>query len=230
MHTTIEHMTAALKPLISTFAAGSEPAPEQRRYFALRESVAKLRAALASEAQRRQQLEARIQELDAQRIEALTEHRLSAEDCAAQRAAGLAAELEPLRSAAADAGAIAAGIDARIAALLPALDQAATHARQELGRHLEQQFAELAARYQAQAPEVAELAVQLAAVQALMVRFRCGNSNGFGRDIRLPTITPGDAREAPTLVDGRSAEFDRLAGAIANELAGELTAAGYSSR
>ena len=37
-------------------------------------------------------------------------------------------------------------------------------------------------------------------------------------------------REGPPLVDGRSAEFDRLAVAIANELAGELTAAGYSSR
>lgn len=230
MNLNAKRITDSLKVLIGEITNVDNMNASLRQYRQLLENSRKLREAETAEVERAQNLRAQFAGLDAQRIEALTECRLSGNHEAAQRAAELAEQIAPLQRAATDAEAIAAGIDSRLAALASVIEQAARHARQDLGLALEQKFCAVAQCYQEQAQEVAELALQIAALQALMMRLRCGNTNGFDGSIRLPAATPGDARTSEPLVDGHSTEFRRAAESIAEVLAGDLLAAGYSSR
>ena len=152
---------------------------------------------------------AEIQRMDADRVERLAE--LARIDPATDHGlttSALRDEVERLRLDAeakrvqiADAERVAATLQSRIDAFDAELNSLRQRYSVEIGHLLDAVFSHLAAQYMSAAPTLAELLLQLAAVQDVMMHFRSGNSNGFDRRGYLPVVAPGNTGSLRPLVD-----------------------------
>lgn len=158
--------------------------------------------------------QAEIARLDAERVERLADFaKLPPQDDAVpvdpeserarlgEQIEALRVSLETKKRAVDDAERTASVLQAR----LSSFNEEASLLRQrygvEVGKLLNAIYAHLSEQYMQQAPAVAELLLQIAAVQDVMMHFRVGNSNGFDRRAYLPTVEPGSTRVLPPLAD-----------------------------
>ena len=126
-----------------------------------------------------------------------------------------------------DARAVAGGINARIQDLSEQIKVLSVRYRTDLGAFLSMIYARLIDRYNETAPEVAEIALQLAATRRVMARYLAGNSNGWDGRILLPRMKAGDGRTIVPMLDGDSRAFDSEASARMEGIIGEMRAAGF---
>lgn len=193
----------------------------------LKDERARLRGLHNAELEKQAELEAQLQAVEAERIEALAEHRMSGDATLEERAEELLVKATALRQAISDTAAVAARIQARVEALKPEIDNALSAYRTEFGQFLDAQMREAADAYRTQALRLAETITTIAALQQLMIRLGAGNSNGFWSDARLPQIVPGDGRIHSPLLDAATPAFADRVSQRAAELAHELAALGF---
>jgi hypothetical protein len=193
----------------------------------LKDERARLRGLHNTEIEKQAEIEAQLQAVEAERIEALADHRVSGDAKRGERAQELLAKASALRQDISDASAVAARIQSKIDALKPEIESAMRSYRVDFGKFLENQMAAIAAEYRDQAEKVAEITVTIAALQAVMVRYGCGNSNGFWGNAHVPQIIPGDGRVHEPFLDAGSRRFGDLVPVRASELINELAEQGF---
>ncbi|WP_157659256.1 hypothetical protein [Thauera butanivorans] len=122
-----------------------------------------------------------------------------------QRIAAMRQEIE-------DAEAVAVELAARRQAEALQLRRLEHAVQRELGGALDEAFAAAAEHYNTFVHELAEAALELWAVQGLMIRLGVGNSNGFDGGVVLPQVRPGDGRTlAPVMRPGDRAFAEAVA-------------------
>lgn len=179
---------------------------------------AKLRGLHAAELRNKESLEHRLQELDAQRVDALTERRISKNEKDKQRADELLKQIEHLKREMADISAVANAFEKKIAALNEPIKTAERGYRIDLGKFFDTQMDRLVAEYNDIAPEFARIVTNIDALYKTMIEYQCGNSNGWWRDARAPTIKPRDGHIYSPIMDTTSKEFDAASRRRALEL------------
>src|SRR5487761_2336336 len=171
-----EHPLKVLKRLFTPFAGDDNQAGKtgdsvlQSAY----ESVTKISAVIderrrlrgleAEETDKLDGLSAQLRAMDSERIQALTEYRVSGE------------EID-------DARAVAGGINLRIHALDEELKPLSMQYRRDLGMFLTAIYGRLIDRYNEAAPGVAEIVLRLAATRRVMAKYLAGNSSGWSGEI-----------------------------------------------
>jgi hypothetical protein len=96
-----------------------------------------------------------------------------------------------------------------------------------LGEYLDGLYADAMARYNALAPELATVVLEVAAIRRVMIRRLTGNSNGWSGEILLPGMKPKEGKWIPRLLDGGSPEFDATANATVQQVEAKLRSAGF---
>ncbi|MFO1322212.1 MAG: hypothetical protein U1F52_21605 [Burkholderiales bacterium] len=150
-----------------------------------------------------------IERIDAERVERMADFagldpslmEAAAAVELADRIEQLRVQLEGERRRVADAERVSATLQSRIDAFDAELNSLRQRYAVEIGHLLDAVFSHLAAQYMSAAPALAEILLQLAAVQDVMMHFRSGNSNGFDRRGYLPTVAPGSMGALRPLVD-----------------------------
>ncbi len=194
---------------------------------AMMDEIARLRSLMNAETGKRQTHQDKLDDVQARRIEALTLVRLGVDDSAQARADALDQEAAALRRELRDAQSVADGIQARIATLEADKALLARLYQRDLGHYLDQVFTRLSDHYNTLAPELAEVVLQMAAVQNVMLRYLAGNTNGFDRRILLPAVEPGNGRTLIPLLDGDSNAFFLGASVRSEDIIAELKQAGF---
>lgn len=173
----------------------------------------------------------RFDEVDALRIEAMTEARILDDSNAQRYAQAMQDETHALQRKAEDCEAISRGIGAKIACVEEEINGLRTRYQQELGAFLDGIFARTAAHYREIAPGLADLVLEMAAIKQVMLTHLAGNSNGFDHlSAVIPRAEPGNGRTLPVYCDGDSREFEALVRERAQKMNHELQAAGFSCR
>ncbi len=240
----------ALSKIFGPLFRGSDPAPERASAVPatdtvnleneIEKSVAginslydkkmKLLGVRANELRKKETIEQQLQELDAQRIGYLTEHRISGSEQDKQRADELLVQIEQLKREAADTSAIVDSIEQKIADLNGEIGTAERGYRIDLGKFFDVQLDGLVAQYNAIASDFVRIVTDIDALQKTMIEYGCGNSNGWWRDARAPVIKPRDGHGYPPMLDTTSREFDTASRRRALELIDAFKKGGYMSR
>lgn len=193
---------------------------ERRRLVALR----------ATQIGAKDRLQAKLLELDSQRIALLTEAIANDDKAARDQASAMADQLAELQRQANDSSRIAENLAEKIAEVDKRFEAVKRGYLVDLGSFLNGLFAELGVEYDRQAHELAETVFQLGAIQEVMMAFKTGNSNGFSRRVFLPTVTPGSTKPALPIIDGDSASFLDGTGRHVALIKEQLAAAGFKHR
>lgn len=173
----------------------------------------------------------RLAEVDALRIQAMTEARILDDSNAQLHAQAMQDEANALQRKAEDCEAVSRGIGAKIARVDAEIDDLRTRYQQELAAFLDGAFARTAAHYREMAPGLADLVLEMAAIKQVMLKHLAGNSNGFDHlSAGIPRAEPGNGRTLPAYCDGDSREFEAMVLERAQKLNLELQAAGFSCR
>lgn len=234
-------VTNLLSRLLSPFSGNAEgkDGGEDRhpQLHAAYESVTKLNDLFAKkrrlngliEAERLKliDLDEMLASTDAVRIEALTEYRVNGDEAAKNLAAKKLDECTAIRQELSDVQAIAEGIAARIGAIEPEIASLRNSYRCDLGKFLDGLYVQLAEHYNQVAPQAAEAALQLAALHNVMMRYLAGRSNGFERNIYLPSCTPFEGRTLDPILDAETRKFSESANARMEAIIAELKNAGF---
>lgn len=177
----------------------------------------RLRGIRARELDRKESLDEQIQALDQQRIDALTAFRVDGSEQDKQRAEELFKQIEQLKQDAADAVSIAASVERKMAEIDREVGLSEAGYRAELGKFLDAQMDLLVAVYNNLTPEFTRIVTDIDALYRVMLQCGAGNSNGWWKDARVPTIKPRDGRIYDAILDTNSAEFDAAARDRASE-------------
>ena len=240
----------ALSKIFGPFLRSGDPAPERDSVATvadttnleteIEKSVAmlnelhatkmKLRGLHASEIGKKESIEQKSRELDAQRIEALTAHRISGNERDLKRADELYGQIEKWKREVADISDVAKAIEQRITALNKQIETAARGYRMDLGKFLDTHMDVLVGRYNAIVPEFVQVVTDIDALYKTMIEYGSGNSNGWWRDARAPTIKPRDGFIYPPIMDTTSREFDTVTRRRALELIDAFKEGGFMSR
>lgn len=172
-------------------------------------------------------LDEKLARTDAERIEALTEGRISGDEAAKKLAVKKLDECTAIRQELNDAQAVADGIAARIGAIEPKIAGLKRDYLCDLGQFLNGMYVELAGHYNEVAPQAAEAALQLAALHNVMMRYLTGNTNGFERRIYLPACVPFEGRTRDPILDTDTRKFSDGATARMEAILAELKNAGF---
>jgi len=192
--------------------------------------ISRLSALRSGELSKEAELEAARLEIEEGRIAALTEFRVSGDKAAKNEADDLLKKITEIVQRKTDCQAIAANIQTRIDALeLKKRDLKLAYQR-DLGMFLDRVFARTCNHYSSLAPDVAEAAVRMAAVQNVMLRYKAGNSNGFNRRLYLPKVNPGIGASLEALMNADSAAFVDAANQRAEDIIAEMKQAGFIYR
>jgi len=183
-----------------------------------------------AELEREKELRAEIARIETERIEAITELRAYGDASHQKRADALLASATALRQQADDAESVANGLQSKIDGMAGEFEALKRQYRVDLGAFLNTAYRRLAERYMEVAPEVADVAMQIAALQNVMMRYLAGNTNGFERRIYLPRIEPGEGKTLMPLLDADTRQFSDGAGARTDAILDELRAAGFAWR
>lgn len=197
---------------------------------ALYDRKAKLLGVRAAELRKKETIEQQLQKLDAQRVQFLTEHRISGGEQDKQRAAELLEQIERLKREMADIAAIVDAIEQKVADLNGEIVTAERGYRINLGKFLDTQMDGLVAVYNEMAPEFARIVTDIEALYRTMMKYQCGNTNGWWRDARIPTIKPREGHIYPPILDTTSKEFDIAGSRRALELIAAFREGGYFSQ
>ncbi len=187
----------------------------------------RLQGVLDGEIRKKESLDEQIQTLESQRIDALTAHRISDDEKDRQRAEELLKQIEQLKQDMADASAIANSIKGKTSALQEKIGSATHEYRIHLGKLFDEQMDLLVEEYNDIASKFARVTIDIDAIYRLMINCGCGNSNGWWRDARAPTIKPRDGRIYPPIMDTTSRDFDAAARARVSELSTMFKEAGF---
>lgn len=190
----------------------------------------KLQRLRTQETDKKESLDTQTQELESQRIEALTAHRIAGGEKDKQRADDLLKQIEQLKQNAMDATGIAGSIERKIAAIDDEINTADRVYRINLGKFFDNQMDNLVAEYNDLAPRFARIVTDIDALYRMMIQYGAGNSNGWWRDARAPAIKPRDGHIYPAIVDTTSAEFDDTARRRASEIIEAFKKAGFMWR
>jgi hypothetical protein len=169
----------------------------------------------------------RLSELEAARLDALTEHRISADEAASTKAAELLAQVAAVRQEMNDAVTLAARLDERAKEVDLKLDPLKRNYQQTLGVYLGEIYRQLVEHYDEHAREAGEAVVQIAALHRVMIRYLAGNTNGWNGALLLPKIDPGNGRTLEPLFDAGSRKFAEAATEHMDAILGEMRAAGF---
>ncbi|GEM_PF-3898860 len=239
-----------LSRIFEPFIRSGDPAPERdsaapatdttNLETAIEKSVArlnelhatwrKLGGLRAKEISKKESIEQELKDLDAQRIEALTAHRISGNESDLKSADGLYGQIEKRKREVADISGVAKAIEQKIAALKEPIETADRGYRINLGKFLDTQMDRLVAQYNAITPEFVRIVTDIDALYKMMIEYGCGNSNGWWRDAHVPTIKPRDGYIYPPIMDTTSREFDTVSRRRALELIDSFKEGGYMSR
>lgn len=235
-----------LSRIFGSFARGANSAPETSdaatsvieteiekrvgRINSLYGTKMKLRGLHTEELEKKDSIEHQLRELDAQRVEALTAYRISKNENDNKRAADLLEQIEPLKREMADISAVANAIAQKIADLNEPIKEAERGYRIDLGKFFDTQMDGLVAEYNDIAPEFARIVTNIDALQKTMIEYQSGNSNGWWRDARAPTIKPRDGHIYSPIMDTTSREFDSVSQRRALELIAAFKEGGFMSR
>lgn len=239
---TKEHPLSVLKRLFTPFSGdvnkvgktgdiGLQGAFESvTKLSAVMNERSRLRGLEADETDKLESLSAKLRKLDAERIQALTEYRVSAKAVANERAQALLTQCAEIGQEIDDARAVAGGINSRIQDLEEQLKPLRMQYRRDLGLFLTAIHSGLINRYNEAAPGLAEIVLQLAATRRVMARYLAGNSNGWNGQILLPGMRAEDGKTIQPILDGDTPSFnveaeERMAGIVA-----EMSAAGFTWR
>lgn len=234
-----EHPLSVLKRLFTPFAGSGNQAGKtgdsglQGAYESVTKIAAimaergRLRGLEANETGKLDGLSTQLDALDRERIQALTEFRISGDAGANERAQALLKRCAEIGQEIDDARAVAGGINSRIQALEEQLKSLSRLYRRDLGVFLTTIHSRLIDRYNEAAPGVAEIVLQLAATRRVMMRYLAGNSNGWDGRILLPGMRPEDGNPITPLLDGDSAYFNSEANERMSGIADEMSAAGF---
>lgn len=202
-----------------------------RHYQALRTEAERLEGLRREEADKANGLAEQIVGFEAERIAALTDHRVEGNEEAVGRSDRLLDQLTRLQRQQADARGIAANIQERLANLHADIDDAREAARLALGEQLDAWASALSVRYRALiTKELIDTMTAMAVVNSLMIKLGVGNSNGFDHDFRLPAMVHREWRPCESLLDGHSGPFAATVTDLREALRAELAAAGYDVR
>jgi hypothetical protein len=190
----------------------------------------KLGGLRANEIRKHESIKQELESLDAQRIEALTAHRISGNENDLKRADELYGQIEKRKREVADISGVAKAIEQKIAALKGQIETADRGYRINLGKFFDAQMDVLAGRYNAIAPEFVRVVTDIDALYKTMLEYQCGDSNGWWKDARVPTIKPRDGKIYPPIMDTTSSEFDTASRRRALELIAAFKEGGYMSR
>ncbi|MBI3043585.1 MAG: hypothetical protein HYY78_12265 [Betaproteobacteria bacterium] len=211
---------ASLPSLITaqkTIAQIRKVMDERSRLFALRDQ----------ELEKLDSLGRRASELDAARVEALTEHRVSADSAAGEKAGGLLKQVAEIRQEMNDADAVAARLDKRAKELDIEIEPLKRMYQGDLGLFLCEVYGRLSEHYEKHAREAGEAVVTIAALHRVMMRYQTGNSNGWDGSLQLPSIVPGQGNTIPPLFAAGSSNFSRAASERMEEIIEQMRAAGF---
>jgi hypothetical protein len=240
----------ALSKIFGPFFHGGDPAPERNSPASvsdttnleteIEKSVAqlnalyatrmKLRGLHAGEIGKKESTGQKLRVLDAQRIETLTAHRISKDEKEKQRADEMYGQIEKLKLELADISGVAQLIEQKIAALDEQIKTADRGYRIDLGKFFDAQMDGLVARYNDIAPEFVQVVTDIDALYKTMIEYGCGNSNGWWKDARVPTIKPRDGFIYPPIMDTTTREFDTASRRRALELIDAFKKGGFMSR
>lgn len=188
---------------------------------------ARLEGLCRTEAEKKEELTLRLDGLERRRHEMLAQARIEDNPVLTHEAGELRKETTEVSLQIGDADGIINAIQGKIGELGPQMDLAIKDYKVNLANCLDEIFSRLAVQYHKAAPEVAELALQAAAVQNVMMQYLLGNSNGFERRIYLPNIVPGEGRSITPLLDADSADFSRKVSERMSTIVAELREAGF---
>lgn len=234
-----EHPITVLKRLFTSFAGdgnqagkaddiGLEGAYESvTKIAAIMAERRRLRGLKAAETDKLEGLGAQLRAMDSERIQALTEYRVSGEAGANERAQTLLKKGSEIGQETDDARAVAGAINSRIQVLEEQLKPLSLEYRRELGVFLTTIYRRLIDRYNKAAPGVAEIVLQLAATRRVMSQYMTGDSNGWNGQILLPDMKAGEGRTIEPLLDGGAASFGSEAEERMSGIVAEMSAAGF---
>jgi hypothetical protein len=180
-----------------------------------------------AELEREAKLRIEIARIDGERIEAITEFRAHGDKGHQERANALLTEAAALRQEADDAEGVANGLQSKIDGMNPEFEALQRQYRVDLGVFLDTVYRRLANRYMELAPEVADVVLQIAGLQNVMMQYLAGNTNGFERRVYLPRIAPGQGNALMPLLDADTRQFGDGARARTDAILDELKAAGF---
>lgn len=180
-----------------------------------------------AELEREAKLRIEITRIESERIEAITEFRAHGDKGHQERANTLLAEAATLRQEADDAEGVANGLQNKIDGMNPEFESLQRQYRVDLGAFLDTVYRRLANRYMKLAPEVADVVLQIAGLQNVMMQYLAGNTNGFERRVYLPRIAPGQGNALMPLLDADTRQFGDGARARTDAIIDELKAAGF---
>lgn len=180
-----------------------------------------------AEEERQDALGEQIKRKDSGRIDALTEARLNGRDVDRERADALSTESAALRMEIEESAAVADRLRAQAGQLNGEIDGLRATIKQGEAPFLDDLYAKLISSYNAQAHELAETVLQIAAVRRVMMDRRAGNSNGWDGVILLPGMHAKRGIENPPMLDGASPQFDAAANQRAADIADRMRAVGF---
>lgn len=180
-----------------------------------------------AELEREAKLRIEITRIENERIEAITEFRAHGDKGHQERANALLADAAALRQEADDAEGVANGLQGKIDGMGPEFESLQQQYRSDLGVFLDTVYRRLADRYMDLAPEVADVVLQIAGLQNVMMQYLAGNTNGFERRVYLPRIVPGQGNTLMPLLDADTRQFGDGARARTDAILVELKAAGF---
>lgn len=187
----------------------------------------RLRMLAAEETARVSELDAQLTALNVQRIDALTEDRVSSNPESKATAEALLADCARVRQEIEDASLVKENIGLRIHTLDQEIAPLKAKYRGELGAYLSGIYRGHIEDYNKLAPELAETIYKIAATARVMRRYLAGDSSGWDGTVLLPGMQAGNGRTIPPILDAGSREFEDDANSRMEAILEQLKEAGF---
>lgn len=197
------------------------------RLRALSEERGRVRSLVAAEEKRAEALSEQLRKKDAERIDSLTEARLSGADADSPQLETSQADLAALRRGIEEAAAVAGRLRARLSDVEAALKKSKYDYERELTALLDNLYEQAMGRYNDLAPAVAQAILEVAAIRRVMMSLRLGNTNGWTGEVLLPGMEPRQGALVPPVLQGSSREFADRADKLAQAANERVRAAGF---
>lgn len=193
----------------------------------VRKEVRRLRRMRKDELDKTEQLVKQLKKLEKERIDVLTQSKVEDDKELLKSADAMLKKISRLERERKDCAGIAEQLAFQTDELKPKLDELERASLLQLGKYLEGRMSALVEHYNTIAPEVAQIVIQIRAVQRVMIHYGTGNSNGFQGEIHLPNIVAFDQKSHIPLLEGSSKVFSNSAGEIAETIKQRLFELGY---
>jgi hypothetical protein len=190
----------------------------------------RIRQLIEDEHYRTAERRARLEQVEGDRIRAIAAARIAGNEQRADLAESLRAEAAALRQAIDDSEGVVAQMGEALAQLETELQVLKRMYLHELGAYLTNAYGQMMERYNALAPDVAEIVLQIAAMRRVMMLYKAGNSNGWDGGVLLPSMRPGEGRYMEPMLVGDSRAFAEGANARMDAIIAQLKAAGFEWR